>query len=275
MKGLEGERGISIVVGVILVIAVFIAAFIVFYPLYSRLDLYKAEAKHMNSVRESFLEIKSGVEKMSEGDTLSFEVQMSAAPHSLSLWAGRSGTLSVTSASENMYGTLEFMARNMFQPSRTYVFEGGGVIMMQEGVATMISEPTMITVRDLKEEEQIRWVWVDVHHILIENWEFMVASKGVRTLMVTCVSSRYVENAGGRPNRENVVVNLKDNVKPGHKEAWKKYLESVKEGLPGYYNITLDPENLKLLIEGFYKYPDENKDIFYYERVTEIRVRVI
>ena len=265
LKGLAGERGISVILETVLVIGIFIAAFTIIYSIYSRTGLREAEAEHMEAVRDSLLEIKELVGENFQGESRSVELQMSVP-------GGMAGTLSVSPAKDNKYGYLEFRARNTWLPSRSFFLEGGAMIENEGGRVYMSSAPGLVTVSDVEEENRIQWVRVIVHYVLIENFEFMAASMGPRTVEITCVSDNYtVSPENDRPNRENVVVNLEGRVEDRNREAWKKFLEDLKETLPVYYNVTLDPVELKLTIEGFYP---AMKDILYYERLTWIRIRV-
>lgn len=266
-KNFMDERGISVIFGTVLVIGVFISAFMLIYPTFSNAALREDEARHMNSVRNSFLELKKLVEDMSEGDTGEVHLQMR-------IRGGSSGTLHVSPAENDEYGAIEFQARNKWLPSPRFVFEGGAFIEDSGGKVSMTSNPELITAFDVKENGVVRWVRVNVRHIKIENWESMMASKVPQTLKIACVGENHAKPQSGVPNRENVVLNLENKIDNKNREVWWEYLGELENTLPVYYNVQRDPngENeLKLLIEGFH---ENMKDILYYEENTTITVQV-
>ena len=261
------ERGVVSTLTALLFVGIAIAIFCFFYPSYVHARSFEAEAEHMESVRESLLEIKSAVEGMSEGDTLSFEVQMSAEPVPLVLGSGVTGVLSVVQASDEIYGALEFSAWNQYYPSQTYVLEGGGVIVVQEGAAAMISSPAMITAWDLGNEN----IRVNIDHLVIIGDDSWAAKTGTGTVEITCVSSRYEVAPEDGPNRGEVVVNLENRIRPGHEQAWSRYLKEVAEKFHDFNTEFTD--DLELTIRG--KRTGTENDIYCYERVREIRIKII
>jgi hypothetical protein len=129
-------------------------------------------------------------------------------------------------------------------------------------------------VSEVRENGQPRWVRVDVHHLVVENAEFQLASTSPVSLRFTCTSDNYtVVPENGRPNRENVVLSLQGLVSPEDSGAWGEYLTYLVSVLPPYYGASADPATLKLTVLGF-EGPGM-KDIFYYERWTRVRAEVV
>lgn len=89
------ERGVSVVISTILILAVLVAAFSVFYPVYMRSEGYSKEAEHMDAVRGGFLQIKSKVGGLGAGESASVDLTMSAESIPFVPLPRRAGTLSV------------------------------------------------------------------------------------------------------------------------------------------------------------------------------------
>jgi hypothetical protein len=164
------------------------------------------------------------------------------------------------------YGTIGFESRNLFYPSQTYVYEGGAVILVQDGVDIMISKPTMIAVSDA-ENNNIR---VDVNFLMVENKNEMTSlnSTGIGTIEAYCKSSTYAVTPVSGPNRENITLI----VTSSYRNAWGEYLRDMSEELKAMgIGADFDPNMLTLTIKGRYDTPGV-KDIYYYEKFTEIEI---
>lgn len=255
---MKDERGVSTIVGAIFLIAIFLAAFSAFYPFYLNKAVSEAESSHMTSVRNSFLEIKSKVESMPEGESRSVSVQMSFEPPPFFFGAIPSGTVSVSNR-ENEFNVISFNVLSRYSPNQTYSYESGGVILVQNGVEIMRSKSALVTAWE-STGENIR---VNVHYIWIENSSFAVASGGERTIHISKKSSFYKHE---NDHLENVVLDLDGKVK--YENAWRKYLEEKNtEFNDKGFNAEL--EGLKLTIHGK---RDGPADIFYYEKFTKLMV---
>lgn len=262
-----GEGGVSPVVGAIVVIGVFVAAFVMIYPAFAQGRAREEEAKQLEGAVGSFLRIQKGIEGIKEMESFSIGIDLKATDVLFTV------PRKPRSAFENKFGTLEFCARNRFYPDRSLVFEGGAVIENQGGRIHMSSPPAMVSASDIVENDRIRWVRVEVHYLLIENFTFGIVAEGGRQLRVTC--TRYenvVSPENDIPNREMVVIppvgNLRENVRPGHEDAWRSYLRRVLNDLISKgYDAELTDGDLRLIIYGFHR---GLKDIFYYEKVKRV-----
>lgn len=255
----RSERGVSVIVGAIVLIIILLSAFAAFYPFYVNKTVSEAEYNHMKSVKNSFFEIKSKVESMQVGRTGSVTIPMSINPPLLFFGSVPSGTISVHN-SENKFNTIDFTILSRYSPSQTYAYEGGGVVLKQNGTGIMKSDPTLVKVWNA-EGDNVR---VNVRYLLIENSNFTVTSKDARTVQVDKISSKYTSE---NEHLEKVVINLENKVR--YVDAWKNYLEDTSAELDqeGYHT---ELDNLKLTIHG--KNKDNVQDIFYYERHTEVKV---
>jgi hypothetical protein len=167
------------------------------------------------------------------------------------------------------YGTIGFESRNLFYPSQKYVYEGGAVILVQDGVDVMISKPTMIAVSDA-ENNKIR---VDVNFLMVENKNEMTSlnSTGIGTIEAYCKNSVYTVAPMDRPNRENLTLI----VTSSYRNAWMDYLQDLREELRAM-NVYATPPSLAgdvltMTIMGRDNTPGLN-DIYYYEKFTEIEI---
>jgi hypothetical protein len=163
------------------------------------------------------------------------------------------------------YGTVELRVTNEFYPSQTYVYEEGGVVLMQDGVDLMVSKPTMVTASDVG----AGLIRVNINFLVIKNRTASIASTGTATVRASCESSRHVVAPVEGPNRENVVLA----VTSIYETAWSRYLQDLCDELNAKgYNASL--EGLTLTILGKENAPGV-KDIYYYETLKEIEVFVV
>jgi len=180
---------------------------------------------------------------------------------------GNSGPYLEVTYVDSTCGTVELHVTNEFYPSRTYMYEEGGVVMIQDGVNIMASEPTMVTASDAGGDNFIR---VNANFSVIEDIQTSIASTDTVTIHATCTGSRYVVAPveGQGPNRENVIITISSI----YNNAWSGYLQKLCDGLNASgYNASLD--GLTLTILGKNTEPGV-KDIYYYETLKEIEVTV-
>jgi len=263
----SSEAGLSPIVGAVLVIGIFTGLAVTVYSSYSRAASKGEEGETLTSLLQSFLQAKEGMERMENGKTF-------VLPFKLNVGGKAGGTLWVRPEA-GKYGRMGFTPRGLEIGNLTLVLEGGQLIGQIGGRAETLSPPTLLRISEVKEENMVRWLRVEVHHLILENMEFQLASTSPLSLRFTCTSDRYtVIPENGRPNAEKVVVNLENWVSPQTKEAWKRALSFLVSLYPPYYGISLHPENLILTVLGFDNTPGF-KDILYYERYTGIRVEVV
>lgn len=93
----KDERGVTVVLGAVLVISIAVIAWDIFYPPYVKSSMKKKEASQMKEVRKQFLEMQSEVSWMEENESGTIRIPMSAG--SVPLYPSKSpaGTLSVNS----------------------------------------------------------------------------------------------------------------------------------------------------------------------------------
>lgn len=172
-------------------------------------------------------------------------------------------------------GRMGFTSRGLDIGDLSLVVEGGGLLRVSGGSAEMLSPPVLLKVSEVREENMVRWVRVDVRRFVLENQGFQLASSSPVSVRFVCTSDWYSVYPGeGRPNREKVVLSLENWVSSSTRQAWREYLEHLASVLPPYYGFSLDPSKLELTVEGFDDTPGV-KDILYYERYTRIRVEVV
>jgi hypothetical protein len=117
------------------------------------------------------------------------------------------------------------------------------------------------------------WGGGDLIRVNVDLWvirgkKASVASTGTKTIRVSCRSSKYTVAPVGGPNRENVIIKIS----PIYSDAWKKYLRDLHDELHAKgYNPILDDLTLTILGKNT---GSGVKDIYYYEKVTEIEVTI-
>jgi hypothetical protein len=149
---------------------------------------------------------------------------------------------------------------SILYPDQTYVYEGGAVILVQEGREMMISYPSMIAAGDVRENE----IWVRLRWVLIETENPGAVIGGISTAVVTTVENFIRVSPLNGPNRKEVMISVNSQ----YAGAWSEYLSRINENLRrAGYLTSLD--NLRLTIYG--KDPD-SKDIYFTEEVIRLRV---
>ncbi|MEM3171729.1 MAG: DUF2341 domain-containing protein, partial [Candidatus Hadarchaeales archaeon] len=160
-------------------------------------------------------------------------------------------------------GRMGFTSQGLDIGDLSLVVEGGGLFRVSGGSAEMLSPPALLRISEVREENMVRWVRVDVRLCLFENRVFQLAANSPVSLRFVCTSDEYsIYPEGGRPNRERVVLSLENWVSPNTRQAWRKYLEYLVSVFPPYYGLSLDPTKLELTVEGFDDTPGV-KDILY------------
>ncbi|MEM1981876.1 MAG: hypothetical protein QW788_04905, partial [Candidatus Hadarchaeales archaeon] len=162
-------------------------------------------------------------------------------------------------------GSVEFEIRNSQYPSQTYVYEDGGVILLQDGGGTMLSTPAMLSFRERTENEVEIWV----NRYFLVGGDSSLSQSGYVSLKVTLLDSYLGVQAGEKPNRENVVLEIKS----PRMAVWRKYLHNLQEELNrAGLNALLDENRNVLTILGKVV-EGGKKDIYYFERIYEFSIQ--
>lgn len=155
IKFLEDERGVSVILGAILLLGIIMLTFPIIYHQHVKTNMIENEAGQMGNVKEQFLELQSKVSFM-EGPTDSGQIKIPMSAGSVSLFPRQSpaGTITTTtglSISTNSVdsgtptnitikpGAIKFKGRNLFYPDQTYIYQAGHVILKQDDKNLMIS----------------------------------------------------------------------------------------------------------------------------------------
>ncbi|MEM2536281.1 MAG: hypothetical protein QW435_04710, partial [Candidatus Hadarchaeales archaeon] len=148
-----------------------------------------------------------------------------------------------------------------------FVLEGGAVLVEDVKGCRMLSPPLLL------EGEGNTLI---LTYLLLEGPFLEVSSLGERKLSLRCINIGYTEMPVGGPNRENVVVDLSSMVRPKYRKAWQVYLEDLRNKLNSRgLNASLDTLNpLRLTILGT-NTSAGIKDLYYYERVMEVKVEAV
>ncbi len=254
MEILKDDRGLSVVVGTLLVISIILAAFAAIYPAYSRVSVHSSEADHMRGIANSLIDIQTEVERLSEGETRSFNIDMAAQYPPLVRYPKSGGVLS---SKDVTYGYLEFVANNFFYPDQTYFYESGAVIVA-ENEAWMRSSPTLIYIENLPGGN----IFVKVSKIQISGDGSSVSGSGFAKVEISV--NDYIR----KPIRlsTEVVENFSKYTHRKTRDAWENYLETRKEELneEGY---TVSRDGLEITI-------DSTGLIWYRETIKKIHIKI-
>lgn len=254
------SEGLSPIVGAVLVIGILTGLAVTVYSSYSRAASRNEEGETLSSLLQSFLQVKERMEGLENGEAFSVQFKPNV--------GGRAGGTLWVKPGSGMGGRMGFTSSGLEIGDLTLELEGGLLLRIAGGKAEMLSPPLLLQLSEVREENMVRWLRVDVHYWVMENREFQLASSSPLSLRFTCTRDSYtVVPENGRPNRENVVLNLE--VSPETREAWEEYLRYVASLYPPYYRVSAGP--LTLTVEGFDNTAGV-KDILYYERWTWVRV---
>lgn len=263
----SSEAGLSPIVGAVLVIGILTGLAVTVYSSYSKSASRSEEGETLTSMLQTFLRVREEMDRMENGTTLSL-------PFKPNVGGRAAGTLWVKPEA-GKYGRMGFTSRGLETGDLTLVLEGGLLGRLTGTTAEMLSPPSLLRISEVREENVVRWLRVEVRHLVVENLWFELSSTSPLSLRFTCTSDRYtVVPENGRPNVENVVVNLENWVSPETRGAWREGLRFLTSLYPPYYGVSLHPDNLILTVGGFSNTPGV-KDILYYERWTRIRVEVV
>jgi len=263
LRSFPDQKGLSPIMGAVLVIGIFTGLAVTLYSAYSKAASRSEEEETLTSVLSSLLQAKGRMETLENGESFVLPFKLSAGGRTAgTLWTKVGGA-----------GRMGFTFRGKEMGNLTLVLEDGALIRLS-GSPDLLSPPSLLSISEVRETGQPRWIRVDVHHLVVENYELQLASTSPVSLRFTCTSNNYtVMPENGRPNRENVILSLQDWVAPEHGEAWAQYLSYLASVLPPYYRVSADPAKLELTILGLEDLGV--KDILYYERWTRIRVEVV
>jgi hypothetical protein len=251
-------KGVSVVVGAVLLIGVLLAVSAVFYREYTFYSWRQAETANSASVELVFFDIKSKLEDISPGRSRSFEISLTPTPPFLAPSAGSWGVLTVSGENGTSSGYIQVDLNNVFYSRQSYVYEDGAVILIQPENEMMLSPPPLVVILD-NGGDVIR---VYVHRVKIVG-SGSRSGGGTCPLLLVCED---VATASGYS--ENVVIRINSS----HRTAWGAYLQMLyAEFLSKGYNPVLNLENLELIIGG--KDP-EAADIQLFEENLIIRAHV-
>ncbi len=266
MKPSLRQEGLSPIVGAVLVIGIFTGLAVTVYSSYSRAASRNEEGETLSSLLRSFLQVKEGMVGLENGETFSVQFKLNV--------GGRAGGTLWAKSNWGGSGGVGFTSRGMETGDVTLLLEEGCLIRLSREGADMLSPPAMLKISGVRVENMVRWLRVDVHHLVVENCWLQLASTSPLNLRFVCTSDNYrVAPENGRPNREKVVLNLENLVSSETRRAWREYLQYAASLYPPHYGISLSPETLTLTVEGFENTPGIN-DLLYYERWTGVRVEV-
>lgn len=267
------ERGITPVLGAMLILGILISLIAVFFAAWVPSEVNTKQREYMQNARESFRELSGEIESLSVGESRTIALKMGPETIPFVVNPNAGGTLSVTSTTienymkgqwlkndnywENYPGNIKFDMEN-----QSLVYEEGMIALVQGRTVLMESAPQMVTV--FTAAGKSIGVYVDV--IKVRGIARSLSSGGTSTITVSIL--RRFEN--GPTNRENAVIKINENTRC--KDAWKEYLQELSHDLDNAgYHPKID--NLQLTILGKDNTSHDN-DIVYYQKVTEVWVSI-
>ncbi len=257
------ERGVSVVLGATLVIAIAVTAWAIFYPSYVQSSLKEKEVNHTRQVRSKLLELQSRVSWMDgRGEGGSVEIPMSAGSVFLFPSESPAGTLTtnpgseIENASENITidpGSIEFHGQNLYYPDQTYVFEGGHVFLVQDGTEIMISSS----------EDLISWAdKLEVDTLRVGKDESSISSTGAETVTLAWGGRDRFPRDKKWENSNSFRINFETQ----YENVWKNYLGQKAEKIGEY----VENVDAGVYENGAYLRIENDRNIKYFISATEI-----
>lgn len=163
-----------------------------------------------------------------------------------------------------MYGDIRFDIKNYYYPDQTWAYESGAVILIQDNVSVMESPPGMVVVREIGDNK----IEIYFNTIRIRGLDDSISGTGTSTIRASILSWHYPIE---KDLRENVTIRIRSS----YTRAWKQYLQDLYEMLDagGYNPDGSFLDTLQLTILGKDTSPGV-KDIYYFERIMEVEIRI-
>ncbi|KXB05683.1 hypothetical protein AKJ50_00155 [candidate division MSBL1 archaeon SCGC-AAA382A13] len=226
------EKGVSVVLGAILILGMLAAVFPIWYNYYVESTMKSKETNHMDTVRDQYFELQSKVSWM-DGPETGGKVKIPMNAGSVRFFPGQSpaGTLTIDPGSdinvENTGvqeiitvdpGSITFVGQNIYFPTQTYIFEGGHVFLVQ-GEAELMASPN---------EELILWGdSLEVKYPKVVGEEESISSMVTESVTLAWGGrNRFPENMEWK-NADNIRINFETR----YENVWVSYLEEKAENI--------------------------------------------
>ncbi|MEM3043356.1 MAG: hypothetical protein QXD84_07415 [Thermoplasmata archaeon] len=249
---------VTAVLFVIIITTILTAVALYYVPVWSK----DAEAAHMSRVANQFFALRDGVEdQLAQGETagsLYFHIALSSGTTTSFLGIQgepSSGTLSFdanaslfevcdTDSPDELFalsrGSLIFRSRNMYHPQQEYVYEGGAVLVHQEGHSTVREGPAPEFKRD-------RWGSLTLTIPLYALFGEGVSVTGAGSAGVETRVLHYEETLIPFPGERNVTLNATTR----HADGWLRWLNASIQEQAAAANLTGSEVSLSQTPEGF------------------------
>lgn len=269
------ERGVSVILGAILLMGILILTFPIIYHQHVKSKMIDNEEAQMENVKEQFLELQSKISFM-EGPNDNGQIKIPMSAGSVPLFPGQSpaGIISTSKGSGKPTssasgdteiltmkpGTIKFKGKNLYYPQQNYILEAGHVILEQDGKSIMISpNEDLITYSNslTGNKLEIKYPYL--------NKTMSISSTSTETITLTWGGrKRYPEN------KELIKTNqiLKFTFETDHIEAWKTYLQAKNDNIT---NINFEVGNTSDIV---YMKTPADANFTYYVSSTELEGEV-
>ncbi len=266
------ERGVSVILGAILLMGILILTFPIIYHQHVKSNMIDNEEAQMENVKEQFLELQSKISYM-EGPNDNGQTKIPMSAESVPLFPGQSPAGTITTIKGNgiptdiggdpntkVYkintGSIKFQGRNLFYPDQNYILEAGHVILEQDGKSIMISpNEDLITYSNNSNENKLEI-----------KYPYLNKTKSISSTSTETITLKW----GGRKrypqNKELIKTDqtLKFTFITDHIKAWETYLQAKDD------NITnIDFEVNKTADRVYIQTPDD-ANFTYYASSTEL-----
>ena len=274
MRASSSERGVSVVVGAILVVGIVAVTFSYIYTVWGRHAAREAEAQHAEKVLDGFMVLKSEIHDLEPGESTTVALPMSPEPPTFPFpflpsptpSPGVSGIASTLLPENKENGRIVFTSNYRFYPNFSLVYEQGGVILVQGEYNSMIAPPAFVFAMDNKGDDNIL-VHIEEYRIL-KVWGGRAAT-GPVTMRIRNENTYYIEKG---TLRESVVITMLSN----YQNAWWEYflVENQRLAERGYNPLVEKiGGGVRLTIQGK-KTDIGTKDIILHWKVAELEVGV-
>jgi hypothetical protein len=257
----EENKGVSNIVTSIMMLGIFLSILAMVFTIYLPEWAKSGEANHMEGVVDSFLDIKSNIDKQITdekgiGSTISTPIKLGAEGGAIMGMGRTSGSLSYNPTGfniilnntydvENVYGqsfgSLTYKSRNIYYTNQNLYYENGVVIIEQAGKAIMKARPNF----DLMHADNKTTLVLSLIHLTgdYENLGGTDSHTMDTTLIQSTAQSREFiwSPEEGFGNGQNITINISTRFGP----LWKEFIEEeINELTSDVINNTVDQLSL-------------------------------
>ncbi|MEM2281921.1 MAG: hypothetical protein QXH26_00010 [Candidatus Hadarchaeales archaeon] len=142
------RAGVSEAVGAILIFSIAALCISIYYTSYLRNAASRNEASHRSQITGKFLSLGDLVGRLENGGQILITIPLSPEPVSGFLYSPPRPLAGRVEVENSGQGRLCYTSGYLYHSNFSVLFEGGGVILIQEGTPLMLSPPDLLRVTE-------------------------------------------------------------------------------------------------------------------------------